>query len=172
MTLWNKTLCRCGVNVQNKQIVSQQQQQQLLQSSSKLKSKRDFFIRVNLLLCERILVCWSFYCNKGLKIFIYWIFVRVLSSSRPYQALRENCKILNYWNLEANNHNLCCCMLTKAVVLHNKATDFFFPSNLGFIHTSLLTPSIVIKVIIMWHCSCTSWLSFLISDFWDQTPQN
>ena len=32
-------------------------------------------------------VCCSFTARKGLNILIYWIIVRVLSSSRPYQAL-------------------------------------------------------------------------------------
>ena len=42
-------------------------------------------------------VCWSWTARKGCNISIYWIIVRVLSSSRPYQALifstRANKKI-------------------------------------------------------------------------------
>ena len=34
-------------------------------------------------------VCCSFTARKGLNILIYWIIVRVLSSSRPYQALTD-----------------------------------------------------------------------------------
>ena len=34
-------------------------------------------------------VCCSFTARKGLNVLIYWIIVRVLSSSRPYQALTD-----------------------------------------------------------------------------------